>query len=609
VAHGPVNPEAWGVQGTYELGDHEATAPQESVTAVLEAMGAAETRPPPAPVVVVRSGRARTLPGIVEVVTEEGEVVPAPGGRVPATLPSGYHRAVHRDGHSALLIVSPRRCFLPAAMKTWGWTVQLYALRSRSSWGMGDLADLRSLMRWGDALGTGMTMINPLHAVSPLLPQQPSPYFPSSRCWRNPLYLHIEDVPGYDGALAEASAAGRALNEARRVDRDAIFRLKLGALEHLWTRFPRDDDFDRFRARHAGLLESFATHCALSEVFGPDWRRWPGAYRRPDGVAVGRFREERTERVRFFAWLQWLLEVQLGAAAAGGGLVQDLAVGSDPGGADAWLWQDVIATGVRVGAPPDQFNAGGQDWGVAAFDPWRLRAAGYQPFVQMLRMSLARGGGVRIDHVMGLWRLFWIPAAMPAIDGVYVRYPVDDLLDIVALESERAGAYVIGEDLGTVERGVRRKLSARRILSYRVLWFEEGHPARLPKRSLATVTNHDLPTVAGLWSGADIAAQQAAGLTPDEDELADVKQRVARRAGIGVDASPEEAVDALYRLLARAPSALVGAMLEDALGVPERHNHPGTTDEWPNWSLALPLPLEAIAGDRRVLRLARTLSR
>jgi 4-alpha-glucanotransferase len=458
-----------------------------------------------------------------------------------------------------------------------------------------------------------MTLVNPLHAVAPALPQQESPYFPGSRVWRNPLYLSIEAVPGAAEARAElegAVAAGRALNRNRHIDRDAVFRLKMPALEVLWRRFTGDPDFDRFRAHHGDLLEAFATHCTLAETFGADWRQWPSRYRRARERAVESWAGRHADRVGFHAWLQWLLDRQLDDAAVCGGLVQDLAVGSDPGGADAWLWHDMLAREVRIGAPPDQFNAHGQDWGVAAFDPWRLRAAGYEPFIRTLRAGLARGGGLRIDHVMGLWRLFWVPpGASSAADGVYVRYPARELLDIVALESQRAGAFVIGEDLGTVERGVRSAMAARDMLSYRLLWFERRDPATLPRRALAAVTNHDQPTVAGMWTGSDVAAQRDAGLDPDERALERVRHRVARRAGLPDTAEPQDVTEALYRLLARAPSALVGATLEDALEVCERPNHPGTTDEMPNWRLALPMPLEDIEKDPRPARLAALLAR
>jgi 4-alpha-glucanotransferase len=607
-----VDPGAWGVQRTYELGDAHARAPEESVRAVLETMGARSRTPPAEGPLFARAGRSEVVPGAVEVETEDGRMVPAPHGRLPVDLPSGYHRVVDGAGNPRRLVVSPHTCFLPPDLRAWGWTIQLYALRSRSSWGLGDLGDLRRLLTWSRGLGADMTLINPLHAVGPGLPQQASPYFPSSRVWRNPLYLRIEDVPGAAqsaGELEGAAAAGRALNSDRHIDRDRVFRLKMSALETLWEGFSGDPEFERFKQSHGDQLTSFSAHCALAETFGNDWRRWPARYRRPEGRAVEDFTEQHAGRVAFFSWLQWLLDRQVASAASEVALVQDLAVGSDPAGADAWLWQDVMADGVRIGAPPDQFNAHGQEWGVAAFDPWRLRAVGYVPFIRTLRAGLAPGGGLRIDHVMGLWRLFWVPQGTSPADGVYVRYPARELLDIVALESRRSGAFVIGEDLGTVERGVRRAMAARDMLSYRLLWFERGDPARFPRRALAAVTNHDQPTVAGMWSGADVGAQRAAGLDPDERALEQVRRRIARRTRLAPNASSGDAIEAAYRVLARAPSALVGATLEDALEVVERPNHPGTTDELPNWRLALPMPLEEIETDPGPARLATLLSR
>jgi 4-alpha-glucanotransferase len=591
------------------VGERVVVAPAATVTAVLEAMGAAGRAPAPAPVVVVRAGTSTRLKDARAVVTEDGGKVALKGERVPGNLPWGYHRVVRADGTDAPLIVSPGSCRVPRDLRTWAWTVQLYAMRSRRSWGMGDLGDLRRALEWARGLGAKMLMINPLHAVAPGVPQQPSPYYPSSRLWRNPIYLRLDDVPGADGSeCTEVAAAARALNSVRVIDRDAVWSLKMKVLENVWRRRRADETgFVRFRARHGALLEAFGIYCALTETLGRDWRRWPEAYRRPGAAGVARFRAERAERVSFHMWLQWLLDEQLAAASSAGGLIQDLAVGSDPGGADAWLWQDLVAPGIRVGAPPDQFNAHGQDWGIAAFDPWKLRAAAYEPFVHMLRHALARDGGVRIDHVMGLWRLFWIPADATPAQGVYVRYPVRELLDIVALESRRAGAVVIGEDLGTVEAGVRRTLAARRMLSYRLLWFEPRNPARLPKLSLAAVTNHDLATAWGLLSGDDLAAQRALGLDPDEAAQEAIRRRVLRRAGLTGAESPPDAIRALYASLARAPSAILGAMLEDALEVAERPNFPGTTDEWPNWCLALPLALEDVERDARVLALARML--
>jgi 4-alpha-glucanotransferase len=289
-------------------------------------------------------------------------------------------------------------------------------------------------------------------------------------------------------------------------------------------------------------------------------------------------------------------------------LVQDLAVGVDPSGADAWMWQDVLASGMEVGAPPDAFNRLGQDWGLPPFDPWRLRAAGYQPFVQTVRANLRSGGGLRVDHIMGLFRQYWVPARTDPRHGAYVRYPWEDLLHILALESERAGAFVVGEDLGTVEPSVRQELAKRNVLSSRVLWFEEGGPARFPSRSMASISTHDLPTVAGVWTGADLSAQRRLGLQPDTASVDAIRTRLQELLGVGDDASLDQVIVTAHRLLAEAPSMLVTASLEDALGVEERPNMPGTVDAWPNWSLALPRPLEQVLSDPRVLAVVEAMT-
>ena len=611
-----VDPEAWGIALRFrDAGGLERAVPEETVDALLQAMRAEQERPPHAKVVTTQRRERRLVPGAAEVITEDGETVAVVDDRLPAQLPDGYHRLTWRDGTApARLVVGPGRCHIPEGLRAWGWAVQLYALRSRSSWGMGDLADLTRLMRWSRVQGAEMTLLNPLHAVSPGTPQQPSPYYPGSRLWRNPLYLRIEDVPdAADAGLAleKLAASGRALNRADRIDRDEIYRLKLDALELLWERSGGEGGgaFEAYRTQHDPLLEGFATFAALVERFGPEPRGWPHAFRHPDTADVKRFRADNASRVRFHSWLQWLLDRQLAEASSEGGLVQDLAIGVNPSGADAWLWQDLFPRDVTVGAPPDAFNSRGQDWGVLAFDPWRLRDAEYEPFVQTVRWSLASGGGLRFDHVMGLWRLFWIPAGAPPADGGYVRYPTRELLDILALESSRAGAYVVGEDLGTVEPIVRQEMNARAMLSYKLLWFEDAPPSGYPRRALAAVTNHDLPTVAGLWTGADLAAQKEMDLEPDDDAYFSLRRRVRALTGLAEDDDARDAVEAVYRLLAEAPSALLAATLEDALVLRERQNHPGTTTQWPNWSIPLPLALEDLQDDDRVRSLGEILSR
>jgi 4-alpha-glucanotransferase len=591
-------------------------APAATLDAVLHAMGADREAPSAdSPVWCVRPEAGATVDDPTALTTEDGAVVRLEAGQqLPPDLPLGYHTLDELEGHGRrTLVVSPGSCVLPGNAPTWGWAVQLYAARSRRSWGMGDLGDLAELGRWSAGeLGAGLLLVNPLHAAVPVVPQDPSPYYPSSRRFRNPLYLRVEDVPGAEAlgpALEELAAAGHALNADRRIDRDAVFALKMEALAELWERGGHDPTFAEWCRAKGAPLDAYGTFCVLSEEHGRPWQAWPEGLRHPEGGGVASFRDRHRHRIDFHRWLQWLLDSQLARASSAVPVVHDLAVGFDPDGADAWEWQDVVARGMSVGAPPDQFNTRGQDWGLPPFDPWRLRAAGYGPFLETLRAAFRHAGGLRLDHVMGLFRQFWVPHGAKPTEGTYVRYPASDLLDLVALESHRAGAYVVGEDLGTVEDEVRRELAARDILSYRLLWFEAGDPSGYPERALAAVTTHDLPTVTGLWSGRDLAAQKEAGMAPNEEGTSALRERIGALAGVGPEAPADEVVVATYGALARAPSLLLTASLDDAVGNEERPNMPGTRDEWPNWSIALPSAIEDLEADPRPAAIARALAR
>jgi len=606
------NPSAWGIASGYTdaAGDWRQATP-ETTAALLAAMGAEGDQPPATSALrIVRAGRSLDLQGRWTLRTEDGGEERVEHGFTGAPL--GYHDLISdEDGRQERLIVSPGACHLPADLHAWGWSVQLYALRSRSSWGMGDLADLRRFAAWSKAHGAGLLLLNPLHAAAPGPRQEPSPYYPSSRSFRNPLYLRVEDVPGaaaLGARLDGAIAGGRSLNGDRRIDRDAVYALKMSALASLWEMFPGDPSFEAFNHAGGHVLRSYAVHCTIVEEHGSDAQHWPDGLGHPRGAGVAAFADVHEDRVRFHMWLQWLIDRQLEAAGRDIDLMQDLAIGVDPRGADAWLWQDVLVPNMSVGAPPDEYNTKGQDWGLPPFDPWKLRQAGYDPFVQTVRAGLRHAGGLRFDHVMGLFRLFWIPvdADGPAA-GAYVHYPSSDLLDILALESHRSGAYVVGEDLGTVEAEVREDLAARNVLSYRLAWFEPDPPSHFPKQSLGAVTTHDLPTVAGLWTGADVEAQRSRGMEPNVESTAELRAKVDRWTGAESDRSVTEVTQRLYELLAESPSAIVTASLDDALGEAERPNYPGTTGGT-NWSLALPEPLEDIEADPRVRSIADVLA-
>jgi 4-alpha-glucanotransferase len=594
------------------LGNWRQT-PADTYAALLESMGEQETEKDP-PLLVVRRGQRKRLKAAAEITFEAGGALSVRTA-LPRDLPLGYHTLRYLNGDRNIrLIVSPGVCFLPEDLRVWGWSAQLYALRSAQSWGMGDLADLRRLSRWSaKELGAGGLLINPLQTSSPLLPQQPSPYFPSSRRYRNLLYLRIEDISGAAELkmdLDRLAAAGRALNKERRIDRDAVFALKMDALKLLWSRFPGDSRFDRFCHEQGEPLAQFATFCVLAERYNSGWHSWPADYRRPNSPAVARFAAHHGERVRFYQWVQWLLDEQLAHAAADIPLMQDLPIGVDPDGADAWAWQDLFASGFTVGAPPDEYNTQGQDWGLPPLIPWKLRNAAYEPFIQTIRATLRHAGGLRIDHVMGLFRLFWIPEGKNPRDGAYVRYAEDELLAILALESERAKAYIVGEDLGTVDENFRKQLKNSRVLSYRLVWFENVLPARFPKQALAAVTTHDLPTIAGLWIGSDLRAQLELGLNPNEEGLNQIKKRLSAMAGLAPETPVNEVIKRTYQLLSEAPSMILSATLEDALAVEERPNMPGTTSEqWPNWSLALPKSQEDLEQHSLALEIAQALKR
>jgi 4-alpha-glucanotransferase len=585
--------------------------PSTTMAAITRAMeGGASSD---AGVIVVREGE-RPLLGPADLRLEDGTERTI-DRRLPPDVPQGYH-VIQRKGQPATrLIVAPFECFLPADLRAWGWAIQLYAARSRRSWGIGDLADLRRLGAWAKDAGAGLALISPLAAPTPLLPQQASPYFPSSRLFRNPLFLSIDEVPGARdvAGFAESARKGRALNRAPLIDRDAIFRLKMRVLETLWSKVRGHDDpgFARFVEQQGSPLLQYATFCALCERFGCGWHGWPSSLRHPGAPAVRRVsRDEATaDRIRFHQWLQYLVDRQLARASATLPVMQDLPIGFDADGADGWVFQDVLAHGFSVGAPPDEFNTRGQNWGLPPFVPAKLRAAAYEPFAQTIRACLRHAGGLRIDHVMGLFRLFWIPVGMEPAQGAYVRSRASDLLAIVALESQRARAVIVGEDLGTVEEQTRADLAARRILSYRLIWFEKAPPSTFPEQALSAVTTHDLPTTAGLWTGSDFEVQRALQLAPNEAGTQEIRARVAAMTRAVARTPVTTVIARLHAALATAPSRLLTATLDDAMAVPERPNMPATRHQWPNWSIPLPEPIETLKDNRVAAAIARALRR
>jgi 4-alpha-glucanotransferase len=581
----------------------------------------------------------------------DGTTVQARPLALPAGLPLGYHDLhVTVDGATtrSTLVVAPRTAGVlpPADGQHWGWMVQLYAMRSAASWGIGDLADLRELaVHSAAALGAAFVVCNPLHAATPVAPLEPSPYFPSSRRFTNPLYLRIEELPELAAAPADVrdrvaalAQQARAANTTDRIDRDEVWGFKRAALEQLHA-VPappaRAHGFTAFRAAHGRALEDFALFCALAEHHTEErgqgsasragaatWRSWPAEVRRPDGPGIDAARVRLAERIDFHAWLQFCCDAQLADAQAAAtragmpiGLIHDLAVGVDPGGADGWALQDDLALGVTIGAPPDDFNQRGQDWALPPLRPDRLASTGYLPFRQIIGSVLRHAGGIRIDHVMGLFRLWWVPQDLSPADGAYVSYPARDLLAVLALEAHRAGAVVVGEDLGTVEPEVRRALRDADVVGSRVAYFERTapddpdpdrrlRPAEYDRDVLATVTTHDLPTAAGWWTDEDARVQAALGLLGEgvtldgqlarkAAERADMESLLRAEGLLGGDPSLEDRVLALHALLGRTPCRMVAAAPGDAVGDLRQPNMPGTIHEYPNWRLPLAVP----AGD------------
>ena len=493
-------------------------------------------------------------------------------------------------------VVDGDRCE-PAPDRAWGWAVQLYALRSRESWGVGDFADLRRFGRWARNAGASVILLNPLGAQNPRLPYEASPYYATTRRFRNTIYLRVEEVEGADRVdLTTMRQEASGLNGRRIIDYDAIFHLKTQALERVFRAAPEPRGLAAYVRRQGRALRDFATFSALTQELGAAWRDWPEDLRHPGAPGIAKARTRLADRVAYHQWLQFHVERQLAVASREIGLITDVPVGFSSDGFDAWRWQDYLAPRMRVGAPPDEFFRDGQDWGLPPINPWKLDAAHWEPFIDAIRSAARHTAGIRLDHVMSLFRLFWIPHGMPPTKGAYVHYPASILLSLLARESRRAHAFVIGEDLGLVEPVVRKQLSEVGSLSYRLVWFEPSDPPEWPHDAVAAIGTHDLPTVAGIWS-----------LSEPEKRLHDLRQKLVHLTHMPDEADPVDVAVAVYAHLARAKTRLVLASLEDALGVHERPNVPGTTGEFPNWRLSMPVPIEEIETFDGVTRLVQVM--
>ncbi|MEU3396746.1 4-alpha-glucanotransferase [Streptomyces filamentosus] len=652
--------EAHGVAVSYRTDRGlEVPVPRDTLVAVLAACGVDGSTPAAAGAALAahRAARARRLVPPCVVVDGPGGPLPrlprgaraevrCADGRVrglaDGPLPAGRHAlTVEADGRrdTAVLLVAPER---PGpAPYSWGFLVQLYFLLSRRSWGMGDLGDLSSLVSWaGRELGADFVQLGPLHAMEPGPLPDPSPYRPSSRRFPDPMHVRVESVPEFAGLadgprgrvryLADRAAELNAsvLDGSSLILREEVRDLKLRALREVYEvpRTPaREAAFAAFTDREGADLIDFATWCALAEVHGPAWRSWPAGLRDPRSPEVARARRVLAASVGFHRWLAWITDEQLAGAQRAArdagmriGLVHDLAVGVAPEGADAWALRHCLAEGMSVGAPPDDFNPAGQDWNQPPWRPDALAAEGYRPLAALLRSGLRHAGALRVDHVMGLFRLWWVPEGRPPSEGTYVRYDGAAMLAVLAAEAADAGALVIGEDLGTVEAGVREALADRGVIGTAVQRFEyeggsEGRlgplaPEKWREHCLATLTTHDLPSTAAWLSGEHVDLRDRLGLLtrPVAEERAEAARErdgwLAELERLGLLPDPAGEVAALHAYLGRTPARMIGVWLPDLTGDRRPQNLPGTAGPHPNWCLPVadaegrPVPLEELTG-------------
>ena len=591
---------------------------------------------------------------------------------VEVDAPNGYHTLEIRKGDQSLaampFIVTPDECFQPRCVRDdariWGPAVQLYAVHSERNWGIGDFADLRSLMEIWSRQGADIVGLNPLHALFPGNAAHASPYSPSSRVFLNVLYLDVEAIADFRECDAARRVVGSPdfqsrlaeLRQAELVDYPGVSAAKVSVLELLYASFreqhlrhgtERARAFLAYQSQGGRALHDYAAYEALYEYFrardntASGWQHWPEPFRRPDSPDVAAFADANRERIEFFQYLQWQADKQFATLSKradelgmGVGLYLDLAVSVARDGADTWCNRELYATGASVGAPPDDFNSRGQNWGLAPLLPQHLRAAAYAPFIAALRANMRGAGALRIDHVMGLLRMFWIPAGSDPSAGTYVYYPFDELLGIVALESQRNRCAIIGEDLGTVPDAVRSAMRAFKVLSYRPLLFERNRrgdfkaPAEFMTDALVAVTTHDLPTLAGYWIGRDLAVRAECGLDDSESvRRSQVTERAKDRGRLlsaleregllpgGPASDPvsaremdEELARAVHAYLARTPAKIMMVQCEDVVGAIEQINLPGAgRTGYPSWRRRYPLALEHWPSYPPFLRLAQAL--
>ena len=580
-----------------------------------------------------------------EIVYQDGEGADvrlqiADGGLiVPPIEHPGYHRLCLGDGELTLA-VAPRCCVtvndIAPIERLWGLAVQLYGLRRAGDGGIGDTTALRALATSARRHGADAIALSPTHSLFPADLSRYGPYSPSSRLFLNPLYADPADALGAQRVLAAKAAVcdGEQLEYSSLIDWPAAARAKYALFEQLFADFVVHDleqtpptrlatAFNTFVQEGGSHLHEHALFEALHQNwFGTEkiwnWSEWPSDWRDPASATVAQFASTESRAIQYHAFLQWIADSSFAAAQASArndgmriGLIADLAIGMDRGGSHAWARHKDLLLGLSIGAPPDPLGPNGQDWGLTGFSPQALIASGFEPFLATLRAAMRHAGGVRIDHVMGLTRLWLIPHGGSPADGAYLSYPLDDLLRLIALESHRHGAIVIGEDLGTVPDDFRGRMAQVGIAGMDVLWFTRDRrrflpPARWRSDAVAMTSTHDLPTIAGWWKGADIDTRETLGLAPDaasdrrqRNSERSVLWRSFKRVGIvkGSPPAPDQTdavVDAAVRMVAKSASSLALVPIEDVLGLTEQPNVPGTIDEHPNWRRRLDAPASTI---------------
>ena len=504
----------------------------------------------------------------------------------------------------------------------WLLAIQLYGVVSATNWGHGDFTDLAALIELASEIGAAGIGLNPLHALFPDRPEEASPYAPNSRLFLNPLYIDVTAAPGFAKTIqAPLTNELARLRATSLVDYAGVGRVKMQALRECYRRFRKrpkhKEDFAAFRDDRGTSLELFAAFETLRAKFNGCWWDWPDEWRVPSERALRTLRESDADEIGFQEYLQWVADRQLAACSelarqrgCAIGLYTDLAVGVDPAGADGWAWRSAMLRGLSIGAPPDALNAGGQDWGLTTYNPHSLRAHNFEPFRQLLAAAMRHSGAIRLDHVLGLNRMFVIPRGMTARQGTYLRFPLDELLGVVVEESQRNRCIVIGEDLGTVPEGFREKLAARGIWTYLVMLFEREHdgtfrpPERYPANALATFATHDMPSFAGWSTDHDLRTKRAINIDPGETEEGRAHTRATLQAALARYRGEDDDFIGVARYLAGTPSRLVAIAAEDVWGVADQINVPGTVHEHANWRRRLPVAVEQMRTDERLRRVA-----